>query len=137
MPVSLSLNMQLILTVICVSAYLLGTAWFHSALKLIKVNILEEEERKLVTHGPFSYVRHPLYSTLLLTVPPLFIIWFSDLLFLVSWGLILILAHYVVIFEERELITTFGDDYRKYQKYVPPLIPYKGAGGKQYRKHGK
>ncbi len=94
-----------------------------------------DEKSKLITHGPFNYVTHPLYATLLLTVPPLLIIWFSDLLFLVPWVVILILSHYVVFLEERGLIKIFGEDYEKYRRFVPPLLPYKGAGGKLYREH--
>lgn len=133
-PISITFEIQVILSVPCVSVYLSGTIWFHRSLKLIKVNILDEK-KELITHGPFNYVRHPLYSTLLLAIPPLLIIWFSDLLFLIPWVVILILSHYIVILEERELIKTFGDDYKKYKRFVPPLIPSKGNGGKQYREH--
>ena len=133
-PISLTFEMQVILSVPCISVCLLGTIWFNRSLNLIKVNLLDEKN-KLITHGPFDYVRHPLYSTLLLTIPPMVIIWFSDLLFLIPWVVILILSHYVVSLEERELIKIFGKDYEKYQRFIPPLLPYKGAGGKQYRKH--
>jgi len=77
-------------------------------------------------------VRHPLYSTIMITIPPLVIIWFSDLLFLIPWVLIILVSHYIVSFEERGLIDTFGEDYEKYRKNVPALLPYKGAGGKHY-----
>lgn len=132
--ISLTFEMQVILSVPCISVCLLGTIWFNRSLNLIKVNLLDEKN-KLITHGPFNYVRHPLYSTLLLTIPPMVIIWFSDLLFLIPWVVIFILSHYVVSLEERRLIKIFGEDYEKYQRFVPPLLPYKGAGGKQYREH--
>jgi len=108
--------------------------WFNLSLNLVKVNLLDEKS-KLITHGPFNYVRHPLYSTLLLTIPPLVIIWFSDLLFLIPWVTILILSHYIVFLEERKLIKIFGEDYEKYRRFVPALLPYRGAGGKLYRKY--
>ena len=135
-PISLTFELQVILSVPCISVCLLGTIWFNRALNLIKINLLNEKN-DLITHGPFNYVRHPLYSTLLLTIPPMMIIWFSDLLFLVPWVVIFILSHYVVSLEERELVKIFGEDYEKYQKFVPPLLPYKGAGGKQYREQYK
>ena len=62
-------------------------------------------------------------------------IWFSDLLFLVSWVIILILSHYMVISEERGLLKMFGEDYEKYRRFVPSLLPYKGAGGKLFREY--
>ena len=133
-PISLTFEKQAILSVPCISVCLLGMIWFNRSLNLIRVNLLDEEN-KLITHGPFNYVRHPLYSTLLLTILPLVVIWFSDLLFLIPWVVILILSHYIVPLEERGLIKIFGKDYEKYSSFVPPLLPYKGAGGKYYREH--
>jgi hypothetical protein len=47
----------------------------------------------------------------------------------------LIFSHYVVSLEERGLIDIFGEDYEKYRRFVPALLPYKGNGGKLYREH--
>jgi protein-S-isoprenylcysteine O-methyltransferase Ste14 len=101
-------------------------------LDLIRVHLLDGKN-ELITHGPFAYVRHPLYSTLLLTIPPLFIIWLSDLLFFLPWALLVVLSHFVVRLEERGLIDVFGEEYERYRRYVPALLPYKGAGGRRYR----
>jgi len=133
-PLSITVKMQVVLTVPCITLCLLGIIWFNSSLNLIKVNLLNGKD-KLITHGPFNYVRHPLYSTLLITIPPLMIIWYSDLLFIISWALLLILSHYVVSLEEHGLIEKFGEDYERYRKYVPALLPYKGAGGQRFREH--
>ncbi|MBN2413267.1 isoprenylcysteine carboxylmethyltransferase family protein [candidate division KSB1 bacterium] len=129
--VPITFELQIILTVFCVSVWLLGMIWFNRSLDLIKVNLLDEK-RKLVTHGPFNYVRHPMYSTLLWTIPPIVMIWFSDLLFLIPWILLFILSHYIVTLEEQKLIEIFGVEYEKYRKFVPLLLPYKGAGGRRY-----
>jgi protein-S-isoprenylcysteine O-methyltransferase Ste14 len=133
-PVSITVKTQAVLTIPCIAVCLLGMIWFNRSLNLIKVNLLNGEN-KLITQGPFNYVRHPLYSTLLITVPPLTIIWFSDLLFIVPWFLMLILSHFVVSLEERGLVETFGEDYERYRRYVPALLPYKGAGGRRFRAH--
>ena len=93
------------------------------------------EENTLITQGPFIYVGHPLYATLGITLPPLMIIWYADLLFIVPWGVMLVVAHYVVLMEERGRIKAFGEDYKRYRMYVPALLPYKGAGGRRYLKH--
>ena len=132
-PVSISWRMQMILTTLCIVVFLAGMIWFHRSLNLIKVHLLANK-RELITQGPFNYVRHPLYSTLLLTLPPLLIICLSDLLFIIPWVLILILSHYIVILEEKILIGIFGDKYQKYTRFVPPLLPLKGNGGRRYRK---
>jgi len=128
-PISLTFEAQILLTVPCVTACLLGVIWFNRSLNLIEV-YLSDGKDKLITHGPFAYVRHPLYSTLMITIPPLVIMWFSDLLFFIPWVLILIISHYVVRLEERGLIEVFGKDYERYRRHVPALIPYKRAIGK-------
>ena len=33
------------------------------------------------------------------------------------------LGYLMVVFEEQELIDRFGEEYRKYQREVPPFIP--------------
>jgi protein-S-isoprenylcysteine O-methyltransferase Ste14 len=131
-PILPTIEIQLLLTVACLAACLLSAIWFHHSLNLIRVHLLDGENQ-LVTCGPFAYVRHPLYATLVMTLPPLVIVWLSDLLFFVPWVLILIIAHAVVRLEERELIEAFGTDYVRYRRFVPALLPYKGAGGRRYR----
>lgn len=133
LSVSLNLTIKIISSSFFIIILLLGMIWFNRSLNLVKVNLFGEN-RKLITNGPFNYVRHPLYSTLLFTIPPLFIIWFSDLLFLIPWVVLVILSHYIIILEERKLVEIFGEDYQKYRDFVPPLIPYKGSGGTLYRK---
>jgi protein-S-isoprenylcysteine O-methyltransferase Ste14 len=131
-PVRLTFVTQILLTVSCVAACLFGTIWFNRSLNLIRVHLLNGET-ELITNGPFAYVRHPLYSTLIVTIPPLAIIWLSDLLFFIPWVLVVVVSHYVVRLEERGLTEAFGEDYEQYRRYVPALLPYKGAGGQRYR----
>jgi protein-S-isoprenylcysteine O-methyltransferase Ste14 len=131
-PISLTSEMQVLLTVPCVAACLLGAIWFNRSLDLIRVHLLNGKT-ELITNGPFAYVRHPLYSTLLITLPPLAIVWLSDLLFFIPWVLMLVASHFIVRLEEQGLIEVFGKDYERYRRYVPALLPYKGAGGQRYR----
>lgn len=131
-PIPLTHELRILLTAPGVAACLLGMIWFSRSLNLIKVHLLDGKD-ELVTHGPFAYVRHPLYATIMITIPPLVIVWFSDLLFFIPWVLMFVVSHYVVSLEEQGLIEVFGQDYEKYLKYVPALLPYKGAGGQRYR----
>jgi protein-S-isoprenylcysteine O-methyltransferase Ste14 len=134
-PISLAIETQILFTVLCLGVCLLGAIWFNCSLNLVKVHLLSGK-KELVTAGPFAYVRHPLYSTLVLTIPPLVVVWLSDLLFVVPWVLVFVIAHLLVRVEERGLIEEFGKDYERYRKCVPALFPYKGAGGKRYRGEG-
>jgi protein-S-isoprenylcysteine O-methyltransferase Ste14 len=131
-PLQLPRNLQIGLTVVLGGLYVAGMIWFNASLNLIKVNLLAGE-RTLVTHGPFHYVRHPLYATILLTALPLTIVWSADGLFAVAWIIILLLSHVLVLREERGLREEFGEAYTTYRQYVPALLPYKGNGGKRYR----
>ena len=130
-PLSLTVETQIFMTVPCIASCLFSVIWFNRSLNLREVHLLNGKD-ELITHGPFSYVRHPLYATLMITMPPLAVIWRSDLIFIAPWILIVIASHYIVRIEERELIKTFGDDYKRYQTHVPALLPLKGPAGKRY-----
>jgi protein-S-isoprenylcysteine O-methyltransferase Ste14 len=130
--IPLTFQTRVVPTLPCIAFLLTGVIWFNRSLDLVEAH-LRGGEKRLVTCGPFNCVRHPLYSTLLVTIPPLFVIWAADLLFLVPWVLIIVASHYVVLIEERGLIESFGHEYEVYRSYVPALLPYKGAGGRRYR----
>ena len=130
-PVQLASEIRILLTVLCVAVFFFGVIWFNRTLNLIKIHLLNGKN-ELITYGPFAYVRHPLYSTIIMTIPPLAIIWLSDLLFFIPWVLIVVISHYVVRLEERGLIAVFGEEYERYRRDVPALFPYKGAGGQRH-----
>lgn len=76
---------------------------------------------KLVTWGPYRYVRHPSYLAYFIMFPSLFIIW-------LTWiALIPIVAIpgylQIVREEEKMLIQRFGDEYITYQKTVGQFFP--------------
>jgi len=129
-PIRLNLETRILLTIPCVVACFLCIIWINRLLNMIRINLLNGQN-ELITAGPFAYVRHPLYSILMITMPPLLIIWFADLLFFIPWIIIILVFHLVVTIEERRLIDVFGKAYQKYRRYVPALIPCKGAIGKR------
>jgi len=81
----------------------------------------EEPRPAFVAAGPYRWVRHPLYFSVLL------LIWFCPdltadrLLANILWSAWIWMA---TRWEERDLTGDFGDAYREYQKRVPMLIPY-------------
>lgn len=72
--------------------------------------------------GPYLWVRHPLYSVMIL------LIWSSPhltvdrLLFNVLWTAWIVVG---TVLEERDLVADFGDAYRDYQRRVPMLVPWR------------
>lgn len=84
------------------------------------------ENHKLVTHGPYRWVRHPLYSTGFVMAVCLTLI---TGLWWLSVGMVVPLF---ILFlrtskEEARLIETFGDAYREYMqrtgRFLPRVIP--------------
>jgi len=80
-------------------------------------------DHKLVKHGIYRYVRHPISLAVLIYDPgiPLF---FSSLYgFLVMLGLAPLILYRIRI-EEKMLIERFGDEYREYMRGTKKLIPF-------------
>ena len=80
----------------------------------------ELARQRLEIVGPYRWVRHPLYTAVLV------MIWSSPeltadrLLFNVLWTVWVVVAAHL---EERDLVADFGDAYRAYQRAVPMLVP--------------
>jgi protein-S-isoprenylcysteine O-methyltransferase Ste14 len=82
-----------------------------------------EKTTKLVTTGIYRYIRHPLYSSLLLFAWGAFFkapAWFAGLLVLSSTVLIFATAKA----DEAECIRFFGPSYRSYMKQSKMFIPF-------------
>lgn len=88
---------------------------------------------KLVTAGPFSYVRNPLYCGNILLYLGVGVL--SNALFpylqLAAFGYFVLQYILIVREEENYLEEKFGDEYRTYKKHVPRFFPrliaYKNA----------
>ncbi len=87
---------------------------------------------RLVTSGPYRFVRHPSYSGLLLFfagLGPALGSWLS-LAAMTAAPLLGIL--YRIRVEERALLEAFGEEYAVYKRRVPALVPF-AAGRKAVR----
>lgn len=71
--------------------------------------------------GPYHWVRHPLYLFIIVIIWSYPDLTADRLLFNLLWTVWIVIASY---FEERDLVTEFGDTYREYQKRVPMFIPF-------------
>ncbi|PKL82603.1 MAG: hypothetical protein CVV24_09215 [Ignavibacteriae bacterium HGW-Ignavibacteriae-3] len=80
-----------------------------------------DEKQILKIEGAFKLVRHPVYlfSILFLGFRPT-----MNLFYLTMYVCIIIYFYVGSIYEEKKLVKLFGDEYLKYQKHVPRLIPF-------------
>ncbi len=82
----------------------------------------EKQQAPLIKHGPYRWVRHPLYFSALLLV------WSYPDLTLDRLLLNLLFTVWVIVattLEERKLIAAYGEAYRTYQREVPMMIPWR------------
>ena len=79
------------------------------------------EDQRLVTWGPYRYVRHPSYLGYFLMFLGLFLLWPS---LFALFPLLAIPGYYQAAFEEEKLLARrFGDEYVKYQKKTGRFLP--------------
>jgi len=95
--------------------------------KLARRSPLEERSERsepLVVAGPHRYVRHPLYLGVVVIVLGWAVV--SDRTFvLLSAGFLFLWFRLVIApYEERELKAIFGDEYVRYSRSVPSMIPF-------------
>ncbi|HUB88490.1 MAG TPA: isoprenylcysteine carboxylmethyltransferase family protein [Dyella sp.] len=82
-----------------------------------------KQDHELIVRGPYSYVRHPIYSGLLLA-------FFGTALAIGEWRTLVSVLLVGVAFwrklrlEERWLCELFGDAYRNYMRRVKALVPW-------------
>jgi protein-S-isoprenylcysteine O-methyltransferase Ste14 len=77
---------------------------------------------KLVTTGIYGRVRHPQYLGFLLLTLGMNILWVT-ISTLLLWPVLAILYYRLAKEEDKQLEERFGEEYRKYERDVPMLIP--------------
>ena len=92
----------------------LGTNW--------GMPMTQKAEPELVTTGPYRFVRHPIYSGLLLAIVGTALA--SNLYWLI--GLLVVGAYFIysATVEERNMSSTFPDVYPGYREHTKMLIPF-------------
>jgi protein-S-isoprenylcysteine O-methyltransferase Ste14 len=79
-------------------------------------------EPELVTSGPYRFVRHPIYSGLLIAVLGTALV--DNLLGLIVVAVLIAYFYYCGIVEERNLAATFPQAYPEYKSRTKMLIPF-------------
>jgi methanethiol S-methyltransferase len=116
------------------AVFLAGAAWMVWAIAslphfdafgveplLARLRARPAPQAPLTIRGAYRWVRHPIYSSLIL----MFWAWpdvtADRLLFNLLWSAWMVAATHL---EERDLVADFGQPYRDYQRRVPMLLPH-------------
>ena len=90
----------------------------------IKVHLRGKQLRppNFALRGPYLWVRHPLYFFMVVLIWSAPDVGLDRLLFNILWTLWMVVGSFL---EERDFVTEFGEKYRRYQKTVPMLFPWR------------
>jgi protein-S-isoprenylcysteine O-methyltransferase Ste14 len=111
------------LLIIEIVGILLGI-WAIAIMGRTNTNItpLVKQSAMLVTNGPYAFIRHPMYSAVLLTIWPLIIDQYSLLRLMI--GLVLTIDLIVKLLFEESLLRKHFAGYEIYMRETKRLIPF-------------
>jgi len=95
---------------------------FRSLGKNLTDTVVTREKHTLVVHGPYRWVRHPLYSSAALLITALSLVaanWF----FIVAGTVLLCVLIMRTRIEEENLVARFGESYRSYMARTGRFVP--------------
>ena len=94
--------------------WLLSAAW--------PVLYRAQQEGRLATEGPYARIRHPQYAGFVLIMTGFLLQW-PTLLTLAMYPILILVYARLATAEERDSLSRFGEDYRRYMEQVPRFIP--------------
>ena len=103
-----------------------GIYWLYFFIGALRVHkkaaVSADKIDRIVKEGVYSIVRHPIYSADIVLVWGIFFHWPHLKILLSAFWLTLILFFWMRL-EEKALAEKFGEEYEKYKKAVPMIIP--------------
>jgi len=100
---------------------LIGLVFYFASVRLLLKGL---KETRLITSGPFSVCRNPLYLSLILLIIPALSLILNSWLVLTSSIVGYILFKLFIKSENSELEKFFGEDYLKYKSETPEFFPF-------------
>ncbi len=111
-----------------VVAFGFGLIFFWSVHKTLGKNwspVLEiRKKHKLITQGPYKYIRHPMYTMLWIWVICQGIIlsnWVVGIMGVLTWSILYFIR---LPEEEKMMIEEFGQEYKDYMRKTKKIIPW-------------
>jgi protein-S-isoprenylcysteine O-methyltransferase Ste14 len=128
---SLALPMWLrwmgVLSLLCGSALLVWT--FRTLGRNLTDTVVTREKHTLVVHGPYFWIRHPLYSSAALVILAVSLIASNWFFFALGVGVLAILIMRTRT-EEMNLVARFGDSYQRYMDRTGRFLPRFGRSAR-------
>lgn len=115
--------LQIISWLLMIASVVIVSSGFFMLRKFGKPKVVIDDTSVLVTRGIYKYIRHPLYSSLILLTWGAFL---KDIS-LVSFALALVASGLPVAMakvEEKDNIQKFGEEYLSYIKKTKMFIPF-------------
>lgn len=81
-------------------------------------------DHQLIMAGPYRFVRHPIYTSMLCVLLATGFVMTPPLLFLAALILFIVGTEIRVRIEDGLLASQFGDTYEEYRRRVPAYIPF-------------
>jgi protein-S-isoprenylcysteine O-methyltransferase Ste14 len=82
-----------------------------------------KKDHALVRRGPYAFVRHPIYTGLLLALLGTAVVW-REVRVLAAIALVFVMLLLKMKLEEKFMVEEFDTEYREYARRVKALIPY-------------
>ncbi|MFX0167858.1 MAG: isoprenylcysteine carboxylmethyltransferase family protein [Candidatus Hodarchaeota archaeon] len=97
--------------------------WIHRTLgRFYAPELAIKKEHQLITTGPYSRIRHPMYTVFILFTLSMVLV--ASNLFVTIFGFLLIIMFYPNSKQEEQmLLNQFGDQYRVYQRQTGRFFP--------------
>jgi protein-S-isoprenylcysteine O-methyltransferase Ste14 len=125
---NLSFNGLEYLQAVSVPLFLIGVIladWSESAMRqLMRPSVKVREKHELVARGPYSHIRHPLYTSMILMALASALLLFHIVLIICFLGCLCIVYRRAVL--EEELLASedgFGQAYRDYMRKTGRFLP--------------
>ena len=95
--------------------FILGTNWSGT--------VTVKENHVLITRGPYAWVRHPIYTGVLLALLGNAVVG-GKIAYLLAVGAVMLAFWLKLRIEEKFMLETFGQQYATYKQHVKALVPY-------------
>jgi protein-S-isoprenylcysteine O-methyltransferase Ste14 len=92
--------------------------------KFFTVDVGIQSEHRVIQDGPYRFVRHPSYAAAMIAMTGIGCLTFNWLGFIAIFAACLAAFMIRISVEEKVLMSSLGDDYRRYAARTKRLIPW-------------